>query len=162
MEGDDPAGLSEQFRLLAHAYRRHTIEILAEHTTLSLADLAELVAEREADAGLVDIPAERVRDLYLELYHVHVPKLVDAHVLQYDQESDVVSLLDDGRVSLLANGYAPTTGPVGGTDAEGGVTVHLPPETAELVERAVEVDDGLDPSMSYDEVVYRVLAERYG
>jgi hypothetical protein len=149
---DHSSELSEGFRLLAHPYRRHAVEALVEHSSLTLADVAELVAEREAGVDVAEIPAEDVREVYLELYHSHVPKLVDARVVQYDQDRDVLALLGDAAIPW------PIARTVGEGTTEGGVAVHLSPETADAVERVVAADDRLDESMSYDEVIRHVFA----
>lgn len=64
---------------------------LARHVTLSLADMADELAVWENDRPLTEIPAEDVRDIYLELYHTHLPRLVQANIVVYDQEQDLVS-----------------------------------------------------------------------
>lgn len=78
-------------RLHAHPYRRQMLIHLARHVTLSLADMADELAVRENGRPLTEIPAENVRDIYLELYHTHLPRLVHANVAVYDQEQDLVS-----------------------------------------------------------------------
>lgn len=63
---------------------------------MPLADLAEEVARMESDASTIaDIPAEDVKSVYMALYHTHVPKMADANVVTYDQETDSVRLTYD-------------------------------------------------------------------
>lgn len=62
---------------------------------VSLPDLADEVAERERGEPLSTIPGERVKDVYLSLYHRHVPALADAGVVEYDQDADLVRVPDD-------------------------------------------------------------------
>lgn len=74
-----------------HRRRRHLIDCLREFDEpISLPDLADEVAIREQQVELTDIPAEDVKDIYLSLYHNHIPKLANAGVIEYDQESDLV------------------------------------------------------------------------
>jgi hypothetical protein len=90
----EPLSLDETFELLAHERRRRVITCLREHGTLTLADLADEIAEREHDAPISKIPKEDVLHVYSSLWHTHVPKLAEAGVVEYDQDRDLVSLGD--------------------------------------------------------------------
>lgn len=73
---------------LSSSRRRDVVRLLDDaDTALSLRDLAEAVAEREGDAD-----DERIKRVQASLYHVHVPKLADAGIVRYRQESDRVRL----------------------------------------------------------------------
>lgn len=61
---------------------------------MPLADLADEVAVREADAPLPEVPAEDVRDVYMMLYHNHVPRLENHGLVRYDQDRDMVALTE--------------------------------------------------------------------
>lgn len=88
--------------VLGHSYRRHAVRVLDEQDCpLTLADLADETAVREFDARLSAIEPDRVRSVYLALYHSHVPQLSEAGVVEYDQKSDVVS--PTASVSRLAD-----------------------------------------------------------
>ncbi|WP_331232607.1 DUF7344 domain-containing protein [Natronorarus salvus] len=78
------------FSVLANGRRRHALSVLREHGTVSLADLADEVAVRERSLPLAEIPAEAVADLYMTLYHRHVPLLAEEGFVEYDQETDTV------------------------------------------------------------------------
>lgn len=78
--------------LLAHHRRRHVLVCLDQHDRLALADLADEVAAREHDEPIAEIPEEEVLCIYSSLWHAHVPKLVEANVVEYDQDRDIVSL----------------------------------------------------------------------
>jgi hypothetical protein len=82
--------------ILRRAPRRHTLRLLQSHTNLALADLADEIARRTHDEPLTGIPAESVRDIYLQLYHSHIPALVDTGFLTYDQEQDRVTITKRG------------------------------------------------------------------
>lgn len=58
---------------------------------VTLPDLADEIAIRQADAEITDIPGEHVKEIYLSLYHSHIPRLADAGILEYDQETDLVA-----------------------------------------------------------------------
>lgn len=92
---DDATGQSAStvFDLLASERRRYLLVALMEHgPTIALPDLADEVATREYAVPFSEIPEEDVLDIYSLLYHKHVPKLVDAGVVAYDQEHDLVRL----------------------------------------------------------------------
>jgi hypothetical protein len=81
------AELSEddRYRLLASAHRRAALAALAERTApVDLEDLAREVAAfvRDDDAGIDEVA--------LRLHHVHLPKMVELGVLDYDPETSRV------------------------------------------------------------------------
>ena len=92
--GEEPDQPSSDgvIRLLADERRRHALRCLLEHDALPLADLADEVAVRERGEPIGEIPAEDVKDVYMSLYHSHVPKLAEANVVAYDQDTDAVAL----------------------------------------------------------------------
>lgn len=85
--------ITELCDCLSRSRRRYTLRHLKEVAEpLALADLAEDVADWEAETPKSEIPAETVKNVYMALYHTHIPKLADADFVQYDQECDVVEL----------------------------------------------------------------------
>ena len=93
-------GVDEAFGALADERRRLVLFCLRRHRSVSLADLAELVVEAESGRDLADVPDEQVRDVYMSLYHTHVPRLVEAGLARYDQESDLAASREDGVETL--------------------------------------------------------------
>ncbi|WP_225333321.1 DUF7344 domain-containing protein [Halomicrobium urmianum] len=90
--------LDTYFTVLSNQRRRRVLDCLREYETpIALADLADEVAVREYDSPVTEIPAEEVKEIYVSLYHVHVPRIADADLIEYDQEDDLVTLLDDGQ-----------------------------------------------------------------
>lgn len=85
------------FDILSNERRRFTLYCLEKYQTpLALADLADEVALLESNAEtLLDIPADDVKETYLDLYHCQVPKLEEVDFLTYSQERDTVSLKSD-------------------------------------------------------------------
>lgn len=85
--------LDTAFRLLADTTRRHLLYLLREHGTLATDDLADVLtgwlALRHDDQPATPDDHTRVQ---LELRHVHVPMLVDASVLEYDESDGTVTL----------------------------------------------------------------------
>lgn len=84
------------FDALADQHRRHVLScLLEEGRAIGLVDLAWAIAEHEADGPGTDIAAETVREIETSLYHVHVPKLEAAGVVEYDQDRDLVRASTD-------------------------------------------------------------------
>ncbi|NHN46684.1 hypothetical protein G9464_03620 [Halostella sp. JP-L12] len=100
MAESDPPSPDRMIPLIADERRRHALRCLLEHDALPLADLADEVAVRERGAPIGEIPAEDVKNVYMSLYHSHVPKLDEANVVTYDQETDAVAL--DEHADLVA------------------------------------------------------------
>ncbi|MFC7138304.1 hypothetical protein ACFQMA_00455 [Halosimplex aquaticum] len=101
---DETRSVTDAFGLLGHRYRRYAVRTLGEHRCeLALADLADEAARLEYDDDLSAIASEDVRELYLSLYHTHVPKLVEGNAVTYDQDADIVAPLDriDSLVQVL-------------------------------------------------------------
>lgn len=88
------------FRALLERRRRIAVRCLQDHQQVTLADLAELVCERETNTDLVHLSPEEVTEVYSSLYHNHLPLLVDANLATYDQEEDLVELADDAKPTL--------------------------------------------------------------
>jgi hypothetical protein len=94
---DRPASLDTVFGLLASFRRRTAYRTLLSHGDLSLPDLADEVAVAECEQPLTEIDPDDVLQVYLSLYHTHVPKLASAGLVEYDQDGDFVALTDHGR-----------------------------------------------------------------
>lgn len=94
--GDDRDEVNRLLAALSHDWRRYALYCLHRHSTVTLPDLADEVAVWDADRPIGEIPAEEVKDVYMSLYHSHVPKLEEADLVTYDQEGDLVSITDRG------------------------------------------------------------------
>lgn len=89
---ESPASIDEVFALLSDQRRRLLLQVMRSYEEeLTLPDAAEEVATLETGRSVVNISAECVADVYLSLYHDHLPRLVDAGLLEYDQSRDLVS-----------------------------------------------------------------------
>lgn len=98
VDADDlPVDPSALFDALGAFRRRCALAALLTHGDLSLADLADEVTVAERERPLSAVDAQTVLEVYLSLYHTHVPKLSDAGLVAYDQETDFVALTEDGR-----------------------------------------------------------------
>ena len=77
---------SEYFQLLSADRRRVALEALAEQTApVELDALAAAVAAREKDEDTVT--EERVTQVASMLHHVHLPKMADFGVVEYDLDT---------------------------------------------------------------------------
>lgn len=102
MSGNSPErneeGLSTSTvaELLSHPLRRELLLCLqAYDEPLALADAADDLAVATTDASsLVDVDPEVVKQIYMALYHTHIPKLVEHDIIEYDQERDLIVLVD--------------------------------------------------------------------
>lgn len=79
----DPLSTDQLHRLLANSRRRLLLSYLQSHTdeSVSFEDLVAAIARGERpDPG----PATHWQRVETDLHHVHLPKLADAGVLEYD------------------------------------------------------------------------------
>lgn len=112
----------EVFDAFASARRRLVVVLLHRSDRLSVESLATKIAELEAEYGYeyehefesehddtdeqsVDRPDDRdrtrAREIVTILRHVHLPKLEDVGLLEWDRSEDVVSLAADRRTGDL-------------------------------------------------------------
>jgi hypothetical protein len=90
--------------LLTNPERRLALAALeTAETPLSLRDLATEVVSRERGVPPDEAPAEAVTSASVSLYHVHLPKLVEAGVISFDADRRVVEAVAlDGLGSTLS------------------------------------------------------------
>ena len=79
---DARAQLDELLALLANTHRRDLLYTLNGRTTTSIDGLAQVLATHDA---ALDSDAAAI-----ELDHIHLPKLADAGLVEYDRRSGVV------------------------------------------------------------------------
>ena len=85
------------FDVLSDSRRRFVLACLQEYATpMALGDVADELAVWEHDAPITDVPADAVRSIYASLYHRHVPKMVDAGIVEYSQERDALTVAGTG------------------------------------------------------------------
>jgi hypothetical protein len=82
-------------------YRRLVVDRVYEHTTLTVADLADEIAAHEHDVPLDEVDPMDVTDVYFELCERHLPQLVRASFVTYDEEHDLVSRPGYGPDSVV-------------------------------------------------------------
>ncbi|UPV73902.1 hypothetical protein M0R89_15330 [Halorussus limi] len=85
----DTVSVNTLFDVLRAERRRYVLSTLQSHeTSMSLTDLAHEVAKREN--GEASPTTEAVTRVHASLYHVHIPKLKEANIIEYDQERRIV------------------------------------------------------------------------
>lgn len=79
------------FGVLADGHRRRVLACLREtEGTVALVDLAREVAVRTAETPLGEVSSDAVRQVYLELYHTHLPKLAEMGAVEFDADHNSV------------------------------------------------------------------------
>jgi len=90
-EDSPSAPLTNALDILTNERRRHVLRVVGDQgEAMTLPDVADEVAVREYGRPLPDIEPETVTEIYISIYHDHLPRLVDANLLSYDQERDLV------------------------------------------------------------------------
>lgn len=86
------------FNVLSHEHRQYLLQYLAHKPgTVPLGDVAEYIAVREDDTT-----RDRYERILTGLYHLHLPQLVDADLITYDEDRKTVQLIvDDGLTPYL-------------------------------------------------------------
>ena len=92
MDQIELSSAAESSTVLSNAQRREALRVLrAAGAPMALADLAVDVVD-DGRRGRGDAPVyEAIQHCRLMLYHVHVPKLVDAGAVEFDPERQVVA-----------------------------------------------------------------------
>jgi hypothetical protein len=75
--------------LLGSEERRRTLRVVAKHREMTLAELVQ-----ELHLGVGGQHPERLK---IRLHHVHLPKLADYGVIEYDPETKVISMTGKGH-----------------------------------------------------------------
>lgn len=84
--------------VLADSQRRRLLRHLdACGSTATMDDLAEEIAAREAETARAEVSTEERRRVTVKLHHVHVPKLRDGGIVEYDEKNGTVALTEKGQ-----------------------------------------------------------------
>lgn len=79
------------FSVLSQPRRRYLLYALAENPEWTLTELATKLVAWETGVEEEAVDAERRDQMYLSLYHTHVPKLVDEDVVTFDAETETLA-----------------------------------------------------------------------
>lgn len=89
------------YEALAHPRRRYLCYSLLSSTRWTLTELATKLAawEREIpEEGVSDVERD---EMYVSLYHVHVPKLVELDVVEFDDGVDEEVIVADTNAAIV-------------------------------------------------------------
>ncbi|QFU84757.1 DUF7344 domain-containing protein [Natronorubrum aibiense] len=88
---EDVGNFDTALELCCDQHRRIVLAIIIkEQRPLSLNDLSKSIVRHNHHLTITEVPAEEVTQIYLSLYHIHIPKLVANGVLEYDRERQLV------------------------------------------------------------------------
>lgn len=89
----DPAvlELDHVFEVLDHPRRRYLLYALATDEEWTLTELATKLAAWENDVDEADVDDATRDQVYVSLYHAHVPKLVEKGALRFDADEERIA-----------------------------------------------------------------------
>lgn len=86
---------TQLFGVLTDETRRRIIRILRGQTgSISEQDLAERLAAMESDSKPEETTSETAEAVLIQLYHIHLPKLVDTGLVEWDRDARTVATTD--------------------------------------------------------------------
>ena len=88
-----PRAVLEQdhvYAAVGHSRRRYLCCALFEKAEWSLTELATKTAALEQEVPEREIQQTQREQMYISLYHTHVPKLAEAGVLEFDENSETI------------------------------------------------------------------------
>jgi DNA-binding transcriptional ArsR family regulator len=92
---EDTLAQDTVYDLLSNGRRRFVISRLRRaEGPVSVSDLSEAVAAWENDIPQAELTDKQIKRVYVSLYQIHIPKLDEAGLVEYDKDS--------GRVELTA------------------------------------------------------------
>lgn len=72
-------------------YRRIILAVLAsEPRALTLNDLTKTIVKHNHQASITEIANEEINQIQLSLHHLHIPKLEQCGVIEYDPDRQLV------------------------------------------------------------------------
>ena len=78
--------------LLSDRRRRFALSVLAAHDRrMTVNDLTKAIVTHESSAEITEVPGDEVVDVYISLYHNHLPRLSETPLIEYDSERGLVA-----------------------------------------------------------------------
>ncbi|NKE35540.1 hypothetical protein GWG54_06860 [Natronococcus sp. JC468] len=110
--GGDRSSIDEYLSLLSDRRRRDVLYCLSEAEVTSVESLAATIVAREASVPPERLSSDDRERVQVDLYHVHLPKLSDRGLIEYDARSGTVrrSSPADALETLLECCYGLETG----------------------------------------------------
>lgn len=95
MYGLDDTSIDTVFDILRDEHRRYVLYRLEEERHTNLDELAQQVAAWLHDEPISELTREQVGRTEAALHHVHLPKLADSNLIEFDPRSgDVVRVVE--------------------------------------------------------------------
>lgn len=108
------------YEVLSHARRRYLCYSLLGDAEWTLTDLATKIAGWENDIPERAVTEQQREQVYIALYHAHVPKLVEQNVVAFDDASETVTPAENADQVLTAlEGMGSALDSAQGTHARG-------------------------------------------
>jgi DNA-binding transcriptional ArsR family regulator len=102
----EPLSQDEVFDILSNSRRRYVLYYLRETgEPVELGELAEELAAWENDTPVEELTKQERKRVYVSLYQTHIQKLSEAGIVEYDQDTGMVSL---GEGTDQIGAYLPT------------------------------------------------------
>ena len=87
----EDTSLDEILELISHHRRRAILDLLLTYDRpVTIDDLRNEVAKKEQDTETTEISSEQVKQVHMSLCHVHIPKLEEKEVVNYDLNRNIV------------------------------------------------------------------------
>lgn len=90
--------MNSKFDLYSSEYRQKTIVLLGMHNTgdeVTARHLARFVAAKSGELEIKEKGGDDYKAILIELLHIHLPKLEDHGVIEYDQEEKSVTVTNE-------------------------------------------------------------------
>jgi hypothetical protein len=92
-ESEDVISYDESFDLLSNHRRRYVLHYLKQNgETVTLGDLAEQIAAWENGIDIDDLSYDQRKRVYTSLQQVHLPRMDDARVVEFDDREGSVEV----------------------------------------------------------------------
>ena len=98
----DVLEITPVYEALGHSRRRYLCYTLLEDSEYSLTDLATKIAAWENDVPEHAVTEDQCEDVYVSLYHAHVPRLVDEGVITFDETTERITTAEHAEQVLAA------------------------------------------------------------
>lgn len=81
--------------IISNSRRRRVLGYLKEYSSGSISEVSLYVAVREHGKDLEQLSEKEEKRVYVGLYQVHLPRLEDAGLIQYDVDTGEVTIGDE-------------------------------------------------------------------
>ena len=90
------------YEALAHPRRRYIVYSLLSSSRWTLTELATKLVAWERDIPEEDVADIDRDEMYVSLYHVHIPKLIELDIIEFEEGEEEIVAADGNTVQVLA------------------------------------------------------------